>query len=155
MVSEERHFEAMDKIGALVSVRERTCSELVKRLKKAGFTEEEAAEAVESAQRCGLVDEDRFTRAYIRGKSQLGWGKAKIIQRLQVEGVPQQVIASCEDEFPTGDAELEQALRELSKRGCTSKNPYASYMRRLVGKGYSYETASRAVKQHLDSLEER
>ena len=149
MLSAQRHIEAMDKIAALVNVRERTCRELRERLLKLGFTEEEVADALESAVRSGLVSEERYTRAYIRGKVALGWGRRKVIDRLQREGIDEALIACCEDEFPDEEGEYAMALKELSRRRSTSSDPYASYMRRLVNKGYGYEVAQRAVRAYL------
>lgn len=149
MVTAQRHIEAMDKIAVLVNVRERNCGELRERLLKLGFTEEEVAEALESAVRSGLVNEERYTRAFIRGKVALGWGRRKVVDRLRHEGIDDALIARCEDEFPDEDDEYAMALEELSRRGCTSSNPYASYMRRLVNKGYGYEVAQRAVRAYL------
>ena len=153
MPAVQRHIEAMDKIAALVSVRERTCRELHGRLLKLGFTEEEAADALESAVRSGLVSEERYTRAFIRGKVALGWGRRKVIDRLQREGISEGLIACCEDEFPDEEGEYAMALKELSRRRSTSSDPYASYMRRLVNKGYGYEVAQRAVRAYLSEEE--
>lgn len=153
MVTAQRHIEAMDKIAALVNVRERNCSELRERLLKLGFTEEEVAEALESAVRSGLVNEERYTRAFIRGKVALGWGRRKVVDRLRHGGIDDALIARCEDEFPDEDDEYAMALEELARRGCTSSNPYASYMRRLVNKGYGYEVAQRAVRAYLSEEE--
>lgn len=149
MSSSKRHIEAMDKIASLVSVRERTCREVRNRLLKQGFTEEEADEAVESAVASGLLSEERFTRAFIRGKVSLGWGRSKIVERLEQDGVDDALVDACSDEFPSGEEEYQMALHELSRRSTSSSDPYASYMRRLVGKGYSYDVAERAVCAYL------
>ncbi len=149
MVSASRHIEAMEKINSLITVRERCVKETRERLKKTGFTEEETEDAIATALRVGLINEERYTRAFIRGKVHSGWGREKIIQRLHASGIEDATIYHCEDEFPSSDEEYENALRELSKRSTRSSNPYGAYMRRLVGKGYSYDVASRAVKEFL------
>lgn len=154
MVKIERHIAAMEKINSLISVRERCCSEVSERLARAGFNEEEIEDAVESAVRCGLVSNERYARAYIRGKSNLGWGKGKILMHLRRDGIEEETIDACSDEFNSPDEEYQRALRELKKKTSRSSNPYASYMRRLVGKGYSYEVASRATKEFLSSHED-
>lgn len=148
---EQRHMKAMDKVAALVSVRERTCKETFDRLLRAGFTEEESQAALESALHSGLVDEERYTRSYIRGKSSCGWGRRKIMMRLQRDGISEELIESCSDEFPSHEEEYERALHELERKGTSSSNPYAALMRRLVGKGYSYDIAKQAVSAHLKS----
>lgn len=148
-VSPERHIEAMDKINALVNVRERTRKEICDRLRRAGFSEAEVQDAVASAVRVGLISEERYAFAFVRGKAHLGWGRNKIAQRLHQDGIPDEIIDACMEEFSDDDDELERALRELAKRPCRAADPYSSLMRRLVSKGYSYEVAQRAVRQHL------
>ena len=149
MVSPARHIEAMEKVSALVSVRDRSVKETSERLEKHGFSSEEIDDAISTALRIGLIDELRYTSSYIRGKSNSGWGKRKIVQRLHSNGISDETILACEENFPSPKQEYENALRELSKRKSNSKNPYVSYMRRLIGKGYSQDTASRAVKAYL------
>lgn len=152
MVDLERHSKAMEKINVLVGVRERTVKEIRERLGKAGFTPEEVDDAVSSALRVNLINEERYARSFIRGKTHAGWGRYKIVQRLHAAGLDDEVIRACEDEFASKESELERAMRELSKRRANSKDPYATYMRRLVGRGFSHEVASRAVKEHMASL---
>lgn len=152
MVTPERHSQAMEKVNLLVGVRERSVREMRERLSRAGFTQEEVEDAIETGLRVNLINEERFTRAYIRGKSHCGWGQAKIVQRLRASGITQELITLCSDEFPSSDEEYQRAMRELSKRSCSSKDPYASYMRRLVSRGYSYELSARAVRDHLAAL---
>lgn len=149
MISAQRHVEAMEKINSLVSVRERTVKETRERLAKCEFTPEEVDDAIAAALRVNLINEERYARAFIRGKTHSGWGRLKIIQRLQANGVDESIIRACEDEFSSPEAEYDAALRELSKRKASSKNPYATYMRRLLGRGFSYDVSTRAVKDYL------
>ena len=61
----------------------------------------------------------------------------------------EETIASWADDFGSPDDEYRSALLELSKRSTTSKNPYATYMRRLLSRGYSYDLATRVVRDYL------
>lgn len=144
-----RHIEAMDKIAALVSVRERNIKEVKERLKSCDFSPEEISDAIESAVRTGIIDEERYASAFIRGKISSGWGKNKICQRLTADGISSEIIQNCSNLFLSQDEEYNNALKALQKHPCTSKNPYASYMRRLISKGYSYDIANRAVNEFL------
>ncbi|MGN0072849.1 MAG: regulatory protein RecX [Coriobacteriales bacterium] len=146
---EQEHIKAMDKIAALVRVRERTPKELLGRLVEGGFSPEVAQEAVDSAVRCGLVDEERYAAALIRGKVSQGWGRAKIMARLRQDGVSPSAIERCSQYFATPQQEYERALYELGKRSVRSKNPRATLTRRLVQKGYSPELANRAVEEFM------
>lgn len=139
----------MEKINALIAVRERNLKEVRERLSSSGFTPEEIDDALETAVRVNLIDEERYARAFIRGKVHSGWGRVKIVARLRANGIGEETIASCSDDFGSPDDEYRSALLELSKRSTTSKNPYATYMRRLLSRGYSYDLATRVVRDYL------
>lgn len=151
MVTPQRHREAMEKINSLIAVRERTAKEARQRLASCGFTSEEVDDAVETALRVNLINEERYARAFIRGKVHSGWGRVKITQRLVANGVDEETIARCADEFSSTDEEYRVAMAELSKRQAHSKNPYATYMRRLMGRGFSYELSTRVVRDFLSA----
>ena len=143
------HRRAMDKIAALVNVRERTAKEVRGRLAQAGFEDAVAQEAVECAVRCGLIDEHRYAAALIKGKVRQGWGKRKILMRLQDDGVDADTIQECSDLFASPEEEYERAMSELAKRSVRSKNPRATLTRRLLQKGYSNELVTRAVSDFM------
>ena len=153
MVSAERHMEAMDKIASLANVRERSVKEVRDRLSKLEFTDEECDEAIDSALRSGLIDEERFTRASIRGKVALGWGRRKIVASLVESGISMELVERCSEEFPDEETFHEMALHELSRRPCRASRPYNSLMSRLVNKGYDSELAHRAVTEFLGCSE--
>lgn len=151
MVTSKRHSEAMEKINVLVGVRERSVKEVRERLASCDFTHEEVEDAVETAVRVNLINEERYTRAFIRGKTHSGWGRIKILARLAANGIDEQTIALCSDEFSSTRDEYQVAMAELSKRKAHSKNPYATYMRRLIGRGFSYELSNRVVHDYLSA----
>lgn len=147
--TDEEHCRAMDKIASLVNVRERTAKECRSRLRDAGFESDVADRAVESALRCGLVDDRRYAAALIKGKVHQGWGRRKILMRLEEDGVSHADVAACSDLFASPDEEYERAMYELRKRSAHSKNPRATLTRRLLQKGYSAELATRAVSDFM------
>ena len=77
MVTSQRHSEAMEKINVLVGVRERSVKEVRERLASCDFTHEEVEDAIETAVRVNLINEERYTRAFIRGKTHSGWGRVR------------------------------------------------------------------------------
>lgn len=148
-VSLKRHIAVMDKIAALSNVRERSRKETRERLARSGFSEEEIQDGIDTALRVGLISDERYARSFIRGKVHAGWGRGKIIRRLEECGVDSSVISACQNEFASPEEEYERALHELEKRSCHAADPYASYMRRLLVKGYSHEVSRRAVHDYL------
>lgn len=149
MVTPQRHKQAMEKINSLLNTRERCIKELEERLAKADFSTEEIEDALQTALRVNLVNEERYARSFIRGKTHLGWGRAKILLRLKQDRIPAHIIDACEDDFATPDQEYVMAMREVAKRSARSKDPFATYTRRLVSKGYSFELSKRVVRDYL------
>lgn len=149
LFADAEHLKAMDKIHAWVCVRERTRKECYKRLVEIEFEPRVASHAVERAVECGLIDEVRYTSAYIKGKVRAGWGRGRIVRSLEENGISQETIAECSEFFATPYEEYERALKEIDKRPARSKNPKATYVRRLLQKGYSQDIALRAVNEYL------
>ena len=149
LFDDKDHCRAMDKIAALLNVRERTAKECKCRLVEAGFEEHVACEAVDRALACGLIDEHRYAASLIKGKVRQGWGKKKILMRLQEDGVSTDTIQACSGYFATPQEEYERALYELEKRSVNSKNPRATLTRRLLQKGYAAELVNRAVSDFM------
>ena len=145
----DEHIKAMDKIHSLVCVRERTAKEIRTRLLDTGFDRDVVEGAVASALKCGLIDEERYAAALISGKVHQGWGRAKIMRRLEEDGVDYQTVAKCSQYFATPAEEYERAMRELEKRSVRSKNPRATLTRRLLQKGYSADLTNRAVNDFI------
>lgn len=142
-------MQAMERINRLLDTRERCIKELKERLARADFTEEEIEDAMQAAVRVNLVNEERYARAFIRGKVHQGWGRGKILLRLQQDKIPAHVIDACQEDFASSHEEYNMAMHEVSKRRATSKNPYATYVRRLISRGYSYELSKQVVSDYL------
>lgn len=140
----------MAKINALLGVRERSPKELRQRLMACGFSNEEAVQAVQRAQDCGLVSQERYVLSFARGKLAKGWSRDKVVDALRSQGLSWEAIEAC-PELVDDDAgeELSRALRELSRRKTYSKNPRQALVNRLLRKGYGYDLALKAVNQHL------
>lgn len=143
------YLKAMDKLHNLVCVRERSAAESYERLIKHGFEPKIARKAIDRAVECGLISDERYAQAYVRGKLRSGWGKNKILGGLRANGIDEASIASCDYLFPSKDEELSRAIEELAKRPACSKNPRMTYIRRLVQKGYSQDVAYRAVNDYV------
>lgn len=139
----------MEKINALLNTRERCVKEVEERLARADFSEEEIEDAIQAALRVNLINEERYARALIRGKVGLGWGRAKILHRLHQDRVPDAIIQSCQEDFASSEQEYAMAMREVAKRQARSKDPYATYVRRLVARGYSFELSKRVAADFL------
>ena len=82
------------------------------------------------------LNEERFTRSYIRGKFNMkSWGRNKILNHLKFKGVPEKLVRKCFDEIE--DADYEKTLRKI----------YEDYFSRQKGK--DYQKRSKTIKYLL------
>lgn len=102
------------------------------------------------------LNEERFTRSYIRGKFYIkNWGRIKIKSHLKFKGVPEKLINRCFDEILAEDYEAAiikiwenyyskiKGLKEYQKRSKT-----VNY---LIGRGFEYNVINNLILER-DSL---
>jgi regulatory protein len=90
------------------------------------------------------LNEERFTRSYIRGKFYIkNWGRNKIKMNLKQKGITEKLISKCMDEIDADDYEKtvnkiyqdyfskQKGLKEYQKKSKTIKY--------LMSKGFEYE----------------
>lgn len=137
---------AKDRALRLLGVRSRSREELRRRLARAGFSEDEIAEALEDLERVGLVDDERFADEVVRWRlSRQGYGHRAALDTLRKAGVDRAVAeravaaAGWEDE----EARVEEVGRTRLAR-LQGLPPDAAH-RRLLGfllrRGFDPEVA--------------
>lgn len=98
------------------------------------------------------LNEERFTRSYIRGKFYIkSWGRIKIRNHLKFKGVPEKLINKSFDEIDADD--YEKTLQKLwhdyySRQGGTQEYQKKSKtIKYLLGKGFEYENIQEVMKE--------
>ena len=91
-----------------------------------------------------FLDEERFTRSYIRGKFYIKhWGRIKIKQHLKFKGITEKLINSCFDEIDEVDYEkqIELQIEKLcsSLKGLQEYQKKNKIIKTLLAKGFEYE----------------
>ena len=125
--------------AALRALRHRDLSarELEQRLRAKGFEESERAEALETLERTGLLDDARFAQARARSLAARGAGDTAIRHALRLAGVAREVA---EDALQALEPEAERARAIAARRGPGPKT--ARYLR---GKGFSEDVVAGVV----------
>jgi len=137
-------------ISRALSAREHSSIEMRDSLLRKGYAPEVAQAAVSRAVRCGIIDDDRYAASFLRSKLSCGWSLQRIARELEQQGMDIEAIDGYPDEFVVQD-EFERALDILSRHHSHSKDPYASCVRYLMGRGFSGDVAHRASKAHLST----
>lgn len=155
----EMVFRAEDRscYTALVEMlgrRDYADAEARRRLSLAGYRDESVAQAIERARASRFMDDDRFARQFIEQRKLRGWGRRKIEMELKARGIDPDGIAGYPDAFFSEDDDLERACALLEKKSVPESRAFEKLVRHLMGKGFSYSTASSAVRARLDSVDD-
>lgn len=132
--------------------QERCQYEVAQRLRdmglQAGVAESLLIELIEE----GFLSEERFSRAYVRGKHRAkGWGRIKIIQGLKAKRVPESCIR-------LGLQELDKTLYRDTLLSLLEKTqPWASRAEEYAAsqaaqrKGYSWDEIQEAIRHQTNT----
>lgn len=144
--------DAFSKIARLASVRERCSQELMGRLVRDGFSEDDARSAVARALSCGLVDDLRYGETLVRSRISQGKGRAGIEEELALRGIAACDLAGWPDEyFPSdGPTEEQRAFDLLCKKPPRSKNVYAAACRKLASRGFSRDVVFSVARRYAE-----
>ena len=97
----------------------------------------------------GFLNEDRFVRAYVRGKFRMkGWGKWLIRQGLMERRIPSELInEALESEIEEGEY-VQSTLAWVEKSGLNPRNEdeFNQLLAKLYRKGYSRDDLESAIR---------
>ncbi len=135
---------------SLLSRRDHSEKELMRKLKEKGFSEG-AEEAIAKLKNSGYVDDERFCRLYASELIRLkGYGRRRVEQELYLKGVSREIISLVLEEI-TFDTE---ALSDIIRRKYLSKMKDEKGKQRAINAlmrlGYSY----REIRDALNDLDE-
>ena len=143
--------KAVDACVRLLGYRPRTEHELLTRLKQKGYDAELAAEALERVRALGYVDDEDFSRFWVKQREQFKpMGARRVQYELLQKGVDRDTAKRViEEQMP--DEEDEPALRAARKRlGSLAGADYPTFSRRLGGylarQGFGFDTSARVIK---------
>lgn len=147
MISNRKNFsykEALEKAQRYCAFQERSYRQIRTKAFEWGLSSDEAEELIVDLITSNFLNEERFARAYVRGKfNQKKWGRLKITQGLSKEGVSNQSTEMALTEIDESD--YLNSLRTLAVRkssdyvgedNFTLKGKLARY---LANKGYESE----------------
>ena len=136
--------------------QERCHMEVRNKLYELGFTtgevERQLAELIEN----GVLNEERYARAFARGKFRmLHWGREKIKQHLKQKKISDYCIKKALTEI--NEEEYTRTLNKLSNKKCVELKPIRSVptkksrlYRYLVQKGYERDLVMDAINDSLN-----
>ena len=119
--------------------RDRTTAELDARLEQRGVGEAEREQALETLERIGYVDDERFARSRAERLAERGSGDALIRDDLERRGVAAEIVDAVLSEL---EPERERAAQIVQRRGLGDKTA-----RYLAAKGFGEDALEGVVAQ--------
>lgn len=153
--ADEQAKRAFDRIVRIANKREISSAKMRDRLYIAGFCAKAIDDALDRAITCKYIDDERYAECLIRTTLTAGRGLANIEYEIRSLGIEPYDLEPYAQYMDAGEEmQVERALAVLAHHNTSSKNVYASCLRKLIASGYSPKVASRAVRQHLSLADE-
>ena len=143
--AEAEYEEAKKCAHRILRARDKTSFELEKRLQEKGHSAKAAAKVVARFVDVGLVDDERYREMYIRSAQSSCKGWYRITRELEKRGLETKDLLP-----PDQEEELERASQVIERLPVSDYKERERALRRLITRGYNYETAKRAVDFRRD-----
>ena len=152
LLTRQETYAAKSSALAGLSHRAQTAHEVRQSLLKKGFTEAVAEDTVADLERLGLVDDEAYARAFVRGRfAGRGYGPARLRQDLMRKGVERATIDAALDELEEAEdlgaeahEQAEKKWRALASEADLRKRKKKT-MDYLVRRGFGFDIAREAV----------
>jgi regulatory protein len=146
--------EARKKIYRYCAYQERCHSEVKEKLYSFGLRTHQVDELLAELITEGFLNEERFARAFARGKFKLkNWGKLKIVRELEQKGLTPRCITLGLSEIEPDD--YREVLIKLVRKKETAIEETNLFLKRdriaraLILKGFEPDEVWKQVKAHL------
>jgi regulatory protein len=145
----------LNKIRRWCADGEHCSREVIQRLSGWGYPPDQIQDALVSLQKEGYVDDERYARAFVRGKfHNLKWGRLKIAAGLRAQEIDKTLIASAMDEI-SDEEYLAVVEKEIRKKKASLKNrdlraQKAALLRFAASRGYEAELVSRILRNDME-----
>lgn len=145
--------DALAKLMKYCAYQERCFAEVEAKLANLGLYDDEAGEVIIELSRSGFLDEERFARAFVRGKFRLKkWGRRKIANELRQKKISEYCVIEGFKEIE--DTEYREVLQDLAttywEKLRAEKNVWAKRKKTgsyLLQKGYEPELINALLKE--------
>lgn len=136
--------QALDKAMKYCAYQERCHSEVQQKLSSFNLTSDEREQVIYELIQEGFLNEERYSRAFVRGKFRIKhWGRKKIVLALRQKQVSENCIQLGLTEIE--DEEYEKVLGKLIEKSIEKYKSLQPYQRKaksaqsIIGKGYEAE----------------
>lgn len=144
ILEQSEREQAMNKAVAYVSKGMHTAKQVEKYLKDKKYPDFIVKQVLQRLIDVGYIDDGSFAKSYVNGRKNVK-GARLLKAELKLKGVAESVIDEALEGFSEDDGALNVARRFLSGKELSFENVSKCY-RRLLSKGFDYDTAKEAVE---------
>ena len=137
-------LEIKQKMSHYCAYQDRCHAEVETKMREFALIPEAKDELLLYLMQENYLNEERFTRSYIRGKFYMkGWGKNKIKIHLKQKQIGEKLINNCWDEIE--DADYHKELKKQYERYFQKLNGFKDYQKKsktiqyMLGRGFEYD----------------
>lgn len=140
---------AFSRLTSMIDRRDYSTKEASNKLALDGYSQKSIEYAVKRAIELNFLNNQRFAEVFIRSKLSMGWGKLRIEHELSNKGIDIVEVSGWPDDFYEEQSESDRAYSFICTKAIPEKQAYQKLMRKLISRGFSYASASDAVKRYL------
>ena len=136
---------AMARLAQLQAGRDHTRKELLEALRRQGYPEECAGEAVEEMCAAGLAGDERYCESLIRSRARKE-GRGLLERKMRAQGADDETVRQALDDFLDPEEEERAAVAQAEKLRARGVEEQKIFLR-LSRKGYSRSLCLKAVRE--------
>ncbi|MGC8594972.1 MAG: regulatory protein RecX [Candidatus Kryptoniota bacterium] len=139
----------------LINFRQRTRSELSRRLAQKGFDRTTIGKVIERLSQLGLINDEEFAKAFVNaGSTGKLLGKRSLIRKLREKGIDRETAEKALGEFANDEKQMtiaieaaKKKLDRLSGEGIERKIKKLSTF--LISRGFEWEIVKKVIRELL------
>ena len=138
----------------LIGKRAMSRAALEKKLKEKGASEAEARYAAEWLEAIGAINDADYAGLLVRHYSEMGYGPARIRDKLYEKGVPRELWEDALDQLPENGEQIDRFLRSKLRGRTPEEKEKKRLTDALIRRGYSWSDVKAAWNRLGTAVEE-
>ncbi len=155
-IRQQSYPAACNRAASLLSIRSRSVHEISSALERCGFDPETTEKAVTYFKALDYLNDETFTRNWIRARSAKGIGANRIRSELLQKGIPRDLIQgeleSAKEPGSFSESALEKCLtKAVRNRDLSDPNEKRKVIQYAMRRGFSYQEAKAGLDDIVSS----
>lgn len=138
----------------LIGKRAMSRRDLERKLREKGASEAEARYAAEWLEAIGALNDAEYAAALVRHCAQLGYGPARVREKLYEKGIPRELWEEALEELPAGGGQVEDFLRSKLRGRIPDEKEKRRLTNALLRRGFPWGEVKAAWRRLGEEVQE-